>query len=277
MHLLKRYPVPAYFVLAYVLSWACMGTAAWLSSSNGIIAWIGGFMPAVSAVIVLAITEGRAGLKQMLGRLLAWRVGFRWYLVALLSPLALVLMALPFHSWLGGRVLPDLGASFWTQSLPSIGILLVMICTFGVFMSAGEEIGWRGYALPRLQARFGPWWATLILGVLWGIWHLPLFLIPGAAQYGMSFPGFVLASVGYSVIYTCLINRGRGSVLLASLFHSSGNGTVTYAAAIFPFLVQDVYLSLPALAIVALIVVLISGYLTTARGFNHSGTETQRF
>ena len=277
MRLLKRYPVAGYFLLAYVLSWLFLGLAAWLSNGDGLLGWVGGFMPAVSAVIVSAATEGRAGLRQLLVRLFTWRLGVQWYLVALLSPLALVLIALPFHAWLGGQTLPVLGPGFWTQSLPSVGILLALLCTFGIFMSAGEEIGWRGYAQPRLQARFGPWWTSLILGVLWGCWHLPLFLIPSTPQYGLSFPGFVMASVGYSVIYTCLYNRGRGSVLLASLFHSASNATITYARAIVPFVVLDLNLSLPALAILAVIVGLISGNLTTKRSLTTEAQRTQRF
>ncbi len=265
--MLKRYPVAAFFILAYGLTWLCCGLGAWLASARGTLIWAGAIMPAVSAVVVLGFSEGRAGVEQLLRKLVVWRVGVQWYLVALLSPLAILLMALPFHTWLGGRALPALGPSFWAQALPSAGVLILLITTFGILISAGEEAGWRGYALPRLQARFGFWQASLILGLLWGCWHLPLFLIPGTTQYGLAFPAYVLASIGYSVIYTCLYNRGRGSVLLASLFHSASNATISYAVAIVPFFVQDMYLSLPGLVLVALIVVGIGGYLTT---------ETQR-
>ncbi len=263
MSLLKRYPVAAYFILAYGLSWMFLGLGAWLASAQGTLIWAGAIMPAVSAFVVLGFSEGRAGVEKLLRKLLVWRVGIQWYLVALLSPLAIVMAALPFHAWLGGQFPPVLGAGFWSQTLPSAGVLVLLISTFGILISAGEEIGWRGYALPRLQARFGPWWASLILGLLWGCWHLPLFLIPGTTQFGLAFPAYVLASIGYSVIYTCLCNRSRGSVLIASLFHSASNATISYAAAIVPFIVKDLYLSLLGLAVVTLIVVLISGNLTT--------------
>ncbi len=232
-------------------------------SAKGTLIWVGALMPAVSAALVLVFTEGRVSLAQLLGKLLLWRVGIQWYLVALLSPLAIVVAALPFHAWLGGQVMPSLGAGFWAQALPSAGILVLLIATFGIFLSAGEEVGWRGYALPRLQARFGPWWASLVLGLLWGCWHLPLFLMSGTTQSGLSFPAYVLVSIGYSLIYTCLVNRSRGSVLIASLFHSASNATISYAAAIVPFIINNLYLSLPGLAVVTLIVVVISGSLST--------------
>ncbi len=262
MRLLKRYPVASFFILAYGLAWLCWGAGAWLASARGTLIWAGAIMPAVSAFAVLGFVEGRAGVEKMLRKLLVWRVGVLWYLVALLSPLAIVMAALPFHAWLGGQFPPALGAGFWSQTLPSAGILVLLIFTFGILISAGEETGWRGYALPRLQARFGPWWASLTLGLLWGCWHLPLFLIPDTTQYGLVFPAFVLASIGYSVIYTCLYNRSQGSVLIASLFHSASNATISYAAAIVPFIVKDLYLSLPGLAIVTLIVLLISNVFT---------------
>ncbi len=263
MSLIRRYPVAAFFILTYILSWLCLGIGLWLLNGNGILTWSGVIMPAVTAVLVLAVTEGRVGLKQLLRRLFMWRVGFQWYLVALLCPLFIMVAALPFHAWLGKRALPALNSSFWTQTLPAAGISLVLVALYGIFVSAGEEIGWRGFAQPRLQARFGPWWASLILGILWGCWHLPLFFIPGTQQYGLPIPGYVLASVGYSVIYTCLYNRSHGSLLLASLFHSVSNTTITIAAVLLPFFVKDLYLSLPGLALVALILVFMSGKLTS--------------
>jgi membrane protease YdiL (CAAX protease family) len=264
MSLFRRSPVAAFFILAYGLSWLFMGLGLWLLNGNAILTWSGAIMPALSAILVLAITEGREGLTQLLKRLIMWRVGIQWYLVALLGPLAIVVTALPFHAWLGGRTLPPLSPGFWSQTLPSAIISLLLVATFGIFMSAGEEIGWRGFAQPRLQARFGPWWASLILGFLWGCWHLPLFFIPGSVQYGLPIPGFVLASVVYSLIYTCLYNRTQGSVLLASLFHSASNTTLSYAAVIFPFILKDLYISLPGLAVVTLVVMVISGSLTSA-------------
>ncbi len=263
MGLIRRYPVAAFFILAYGLSWLCWSLGAWLASARGTLIWAGAIMPAVSAFVLLGFSEGRAGVEKLLRKLLVWRVGVQWYLVALLSPMAIVMAALPFHAWLGGQFLPALGAGIWSQILPSAGVLVLLIATFGILISAGEETGWRGHALPRLQARFGPWWASLIVGLLWGCWHLPLFLIPGTTQYGLAFPAFVLASIGYSVIYTCLCNRSRGSVLIASLFHSASNATISYAAAILPFIVKDLYLSLLGLALVTLIIVMISGRLTT--------------
>src|ERR1700676_2285886 len=93
-------------------------------------------------------------------------------------------------------------------------------------VQAGEEIGWRGYALPRLAARFGLARASLLLGVLWGCWHLPLFFVPGVDNYGQSFPVFVLGTTALSVAIAWLYAHTNGSLLLTMLMHSAVNQTL---------------------------------------------------
>ncbi len=254
---LKRYPLASFFLLAYAISWTPL--LLWLVTGKEVVQLgIGTCGPAISAVILIAVNEGKAGLRSLVSRLFLWRVGLRWYLIAFLAPIVLEILAIPTHQLLGDP----------TQANPIqnwIGVLIQqlpwMIPAFFilVLMAVGEELGWRGYALPGLQARCGPVWGSLILGLLWGFWHLPLFWIPGSIQYGLPVPGYVLATIGYTFIYTCLLNGTRGSVLLASLYHGASNLVLTVGNAIYPATIGNLYLSLPALAVLVILVVWVSG------------------
>jgi hypothetical protein len=93
----------------------------------------------------------------------------------------------------------------------------------------------------------------------WGLWHLPMFWIPGTLQYGLPVPGYVLATIGYSMIYTCIYNGMKGSLLLASLYHAASNLVLLYGNVISPKVIGNLYLSLPALGILVILVVVISG------------------
>jgi membrane protease YdiL (CAAX protease family) len=173
--------------------------------------------PTVAALVVTGLAEGRAGVRALLRRAVQWRAGPQWYLVALLANLVVWLLAYSVV----------LGPGLLTAALASWPLLLTVFLpfvAFGMLIPAiGEEPGWRGFALPRLQARYGPLRATLILGVMHGLWHLPalpLLLSPFAPEKILP---FVLTAVAGTFLYTWLFNHTRGSVLLAMLAHASGN------------------------------------------------------
>ncbi len=246
--LLTRSSIPLYFVAAYAIAWI---PALAMPKLAGISA----FAPALAAIVVSLGCEGKEKLRDLISRLFIWKVELRWYLVALLAPLVLELLAI-WTQWLLGNRMPfDFKA--WTSMLPGQLPWLAVFLLFLVCLSAGEELGWRGFALPRLQARFGMVPASLILGVLWGLWHLPTFWIPGSAQYGLPIPGYVLATIGYTFIYTFIYNGTRGSVLLTSLYHAASNLTLLYANAMFPSVIGNLYGSLPALALLIILVAVI--------------------
>jgi membrane protease YdiL (CAAX protease family) len=145
-------------------------------------------------------------------------VGVQWYLVALLAPLAIWLVA--FGIALGGAPLTALGrqpALLLTTFLP--------FTLMGLFLpSLGEEPGWRGFALPRLQAHHGPLLGTVILGALHGLWHLPAYFTAALGPFtGEKFASFVLAAVAGTFLYTWVFNRSGGSVLLVMLLHGASN------------------------------------------------------
>ena len=154
--------------------------------------------------------RGKAGVKALLSRAVHWRVGLPWYVVALGLPtvLSLVTAALAYL----------LGAPKFLQ----VGPLTIFDLVLFVLV-VGEELGWRGYALPQLLEKRSALIASLILGVLWGLWHLPTFLVPGTPQYGLPLAAFVLLTVEYSILMTWLYLHTLGSVLLATLFHGAIN------------------------------------------------------
>jgi membrane protease YdiL (CAAX protease family) len=204
--LLKLYPLTAFFVLAYALSWWVYP----LIQVSPLLGFVGLFGPAVAAIIVVAAAEGKAGLKNLLGRILRWRVGVRWYVIALGLPAVLALATAGMHLLLGAPTPVRLGQ---LSILEPILFMLVV----------GEELGWRGYALARLLATRSMLSASLILGVLWGAWHLPTFVIPGLPQQGIPISAFMLLTTAYSVLFTWIYLHTAGSVLIATLFHGAIN------------------------------------------------------
>lgn len=182
--------------------------------------------PTVAALIVTGLAEGRAGVRALLRRVLLWRAGVRWYLVALLANLVIWLLA--YSAVLGPGLLVAAVAGW-----PLLLTVFLPFVAFGMLIPAiGEEPGWRGFALPRLQARYGPLRATLILGALHGLWHLPalpLLLSPFAPDKVLP---FLLTAVGATFLYTWLFNHTRGSVLLAMLAHASGNAATQWLTAL---------------------------------------------
>lgn len=166
------------------------------------------YAPAIAGIIVVLSCGGRGGLKRYLSRLFLWRCPPFWYAFLFIGvPLVYFVSA-----WMKG--------SLWTGRSEFHSCLsAVMALTLTAIKGPIEEFGWRGVVLPLLQRKFAPVWAGLILGLIWGFWHLPAFLLSGTPQSAWSFTPFFAGSVAVSVIVTPLFNRSRGSILLPALFH----------------------------------------------------------
>ena len=241
-NLLKQHALIAYFILAYVISWAvelplAASAQGWLHTRvPGPLHYLASFGPMLSALIVTAATEGSPGIRQLLAGLLKWRVGLGWFLFSTLLPIALFVLAATAGYAANGK-LPDLALLGEVDYLPYLGItgaFILWLLTFGL----GEELGWRGYALPRLQKGRTALTATLILGVIWALWHLPAFFYKDTyVAMGLitGLPLLLLSILAASVVFTWLYNSTRGSLLMVILFHAlfdflsvsrAGGGTV---------------------------------------------------
>jgi len=207
---IKRHPLISFFVLTFALTWWASIVYAVYPNPFPVFP----YGPFLAAVIVLALTTGKTGVKDLLRRIVLWRVGLRWYAVALFLPVALALAAVYLNVLLGASApsLEELG------SWPSLLVLFPLTLLIGGPL--GEEPGWRGYALPRLQTGRSALLASLILGALIALWHLPLLLTTEEpVPAGAFFPEIIAGMIVVSWVY----NNTQGSVLLAALIHTSHN------------------------------------------------------
>jgi membrane protease YdiL (CAAX protease family) len=177
---------------------------------------VGVFAPAFVALALTGYGEGRAGVERLLARIGRWRVGARLYLFAIGYMASTKLAAALIHRIAVGAW-PTFGH---TPFLLMLGAMVVSTA-----VQAGEEVGWRGYALPRLATHLGLGGASVLLGVIWALWHLPLFFLPGAGSEGQSFPIYLLHVTALSVAMSWLYWKAEGSLLLVMLMHASVNNT----------------------------------------------------
>ncbi len=225
--MLRRHPLPVFFALAYGLSWLLWAPpvlAAWgvlPRPASPVWHLLGSLGPALAALVVARLSSGPAALRDLLCRMVDGRVPARWHAVAWGAPFALFLTAvlaarLVWHeAWNPATFgqspeLPGLGFwGYWAVSL--------------VFYGWGEETGWRGFALPHLQARRSALGATLLLSAGWAGWHLPLFAFtPGFSRMAApAIAGWCFSLVTAAVLFTWLFNSTRGSVLVVAAFHGT--------------------------------------------------------
>jgi membrane protease YdiL (CAAX protease family) len=209
-----------FFCVAYIVSWACFIAAGTVAASSGalraLLFLLGTFAPALVALVLTARAEGRAEVLGLLRETVRWRVGARWYLFAVSYMAAIKLaVALIYRLVTGG----------WTRFGQDAWYVILAAILLSTPVQAGEEIGWRGYALPRLAGRVGLAKASILLGAVWACWHLPFFFIPGADKSGQSFPVYFLQVVALSVAAAWLYWRTERSLLLVMLMHSAINQT----------------------------------------------------
>lgn len=166
------------------------------------------YAPAIAGLAIVTWCSGYAGVRRYFSRLLIWRCSPAWY--------AFLLIGIPLvyygSSALKGDPFPG---SFPFSSFKAF----ILAIFFTAIKGPVEELGWRGLALPLIQRKLAPLWAGLVLGVIWGFWHLPAFLLSGTPQSAWSFTPFFAGSVAVSVISTALFNKSGGSILLPALLH----------------------------------------------------------
>ena len=213
-----------FFLLTFAVTWTAWLAPAVLAAPSdagffgvgGPVFLLGVFAPAFVALALTAYGEGRAGVAQLLARIGRWQVGARLYLFAIGYMAATKLLAALIH-----RIAMGAWPPFGDTPLPlMLGAILV-----STWAQAGEEVGWRGYALPRLATHLGLGGASVLLGVIWALWHLPLFFLQGSGSEGQSFPIYLLHVTALSVAMSWLYWKTEGSLLLVMLMHASVNNT----------------------------------------------------
>ena len=211
----------AFLAIAFAWSWSCWLLTASLGArftvAAGVMTALGSFGPGIAAVTVIGWVGGGRGLRAWFGRCLQWRVGVRPFVLAVFLPLAVLAPAALVHAALGGRP----GTSPVAGHLPMAAANVALILLLGG--PTGEEFGWRGYAWPALRAWHGWRASSLILGAVWGLWHLPLFFIAGTLQSRLPLLPFLVSAVALSVVFGWLSTRSRGSVLPALVLHTAVN------------------------------------------------------
>jgi len=226
---IANHQLVSFFVLSFVLIFGSTFSSLWFKIPYpGVIWFISIFSPTLSALIISALSGGLPAVKQLLQGYTRWKVGMRWYLGALMLLLLPLGIALVYKAL--GNPTPGLAPGATAASL-----LGQLVFTFfsGPF---SEEAGWRGFALPRLQKKFNALVSSLILGVIWTCWHIPLYFHPDPASR-MFFPVFLVLTTVLTIFITWLYNNTRGSLVITILAHFSFNlvgGFVTGTLGLMP-------------------------------------------
>lgn len=216
---ISRMELPIFFVVVGVIISGALALAAATGDENFALIGVVLLGPSVTAVLLTALVIGRTGLRQLLIKQMTLRVGVRWYLSAVLVIPVVALIAIGLRMLFGG---PDV-EFFGTAMFPQVVLLLII--------SLAEELGWRGYALPRLQVRLNALQASLVLGFAWGFWHFPGFLAGTGVPLDMPFYVFMLWVLPATILITWVYNNSR-SVVTAIAMHTSAN----FAFSFFPLI-----------------------------------------
>jgi len=209
-----------FFSLTFGAAWICFISVAAALPAPGMLGYLvvllGTVTPSLVALTLTFRRHGQAGVRALVGRVLHWRVSARWYLFTAGYTIGIKLTVALLH-----RVTTGAWPRFENLSWHMIPLAIAISTP----VQAGEEIGWRGYALPGLAERFGLARASLLLGLIWALWHLPLFFVRWADTYGQSFPLFALQVVALSVAFAWLWAKTNQSLLLPMLLHAAVNNS----------------------------------------------------
>jgi membrane protease YdiL (CAAX protease family) len=216
------HPVVAFFVGAYAITWGVWFPVltgidrGWIAyDTTAILALVvGSFGPPISAALVTYLTGG--SLTRWFSQVLRWRVAPRWWLAAFGLPVVLYALMAGVHLLLGGQL-------NWGEVNPLASIPLAYLNIF-VWGGGNEELGWRGFALPYLQERYSALVSSLVIGVVWTVWHAPSGIVErGVTGWAVDLPVYAVIVIGISIVATLLYNNTGGSVLLAMVFHAGVN------------------------------------------------------
>jgi membrane protease YdiL (CAAX protease family) len=239
VELIRKHALAVFFILAYAFTWlrwlpeAAAGRG-WIDyQTPSVLVLLAGYGPALAAVLVTALVSGRSGLKDLGARLVRWRVALVWYLVVIALPVITQLAGCALYIMFSGAVVElDMIQPDWSLILMYLPIFILG------FDGLGEELGWRGFALPKMLKNQSAVLASLVLGLLWGFWHLGYWLTPGSFMANTPLTLVITNTIALSFIHTWIFTHVRQSVLLAILFHAINNTTSIFLANTLPFYAQ---------------------------------------
>jgi membrane protease YdiL (CAAX protease family) len=177
-------------------------------SGNHPLFFLATYSPAIAALGIILMKAGWGGTKRFLGRMLLWRAPAPWYLFILLGVPAMFYLGAIYKGLTLSELFP----------VSSVGVYLVSLLLFAI-KGPVEEIGWRGFVLPMMQRKMSPFFAAILVGIVWGFWHLPAFFLSGVPQGAWSFMPFFIGTIALSIFATGLFNASRGSILLPAILH----------------------------------------------------------
>jgi membrane protease YdiL (CAAX protease family) len=254
--LVQRHPLVCFFAVTYAVAWTLWLPLVLLQDQippalDFVLRVLGSAVPSALAIILVARLQGRGEVRRLLRRLLMGRVGIGWY-VAIVALTALAVVAV-WVSTLFGAPAPVVDVAV-------AGVLAIFLFSIFPGSALGEELGWRGFALPRLQARHSALAASLVVGAFWGIYHLPLFVLGSPTRPFALFLPFALSCVIMSIFYTWMYNGTGGSLLVVVLLHAATNLPLTVVYAPLEERVLPAYwIYVGMLAVAASAVVMVGG------------------
>lgn len=224
---LRKNPIAGFFVLTFVSAWSFWLPLGWLAPDSYWLSLPGAWTPTISAVILTALAEGRDGVRRFLKKVLHWRVGLQWYLVVLFGIAVIAYLAI-FTGTLLGYPAPELSLPYGLPPEALIGFLPIFFLT-NIFVGGpiAEDIGWRGYILPKLREKMSTLNASLFIGLIWAIWHLPYFIFPAwrSVVGNTPFLWFALLTTSWSILFAWVYVNTE-SILMPILFHAAINTTL---------------------------------------------------
>lgn len=221
----KRHALPLYFVLAFAWFWTSLAVDR-VKPFHFWAPLVGALAPTLSAVFITAVTQGERSVRELVRRLWKWRVGWLWYLAAFGIPIAEGLLAVGIASVFRVFHLGRINTEMLRAALPGAWIIFLF--------AAGEELGWRGYALPRLLSRYNAIAATVILGGLHALWHWPLILLPHMWLSDVPILPWTAFVIAEAFVFTWIVRGTAGSVMLAALFHGMSNVAMVFYDGVDP-------------------------------------------
>ena len=254
---IKKHQLISFFVLTYLITFKVQFLFAFLQPSKPMQNWslvwfFSVFSPSISALIIAAVIGGRSEVKRLLSGFTRWKVGLRWYFAAAFLFIGPLLITLIYMA---------LGNS---NPVSLAGITLISFLgqvVFNFFSGPfSEELGWRGFALPRLQMKHNALVSSLILGVIHTFWHLPLYFIAGSSQMGIPLPIYLVLVTSVNIYINWLYNNTRGSLVIAVLAHFAfdATGLLTEYLKLMPPMLFNMTAG-PMLGMLVIVIVIVFG------------------